>query len=231
MIESAGSWMSPRPHLAQVRGQELHRPLRAGDRRAPDPAHPGLDEVDRGEVLPADAVGALTAPVVAQQVLGGRRRHDPPGRQRVGQARCAWRGTPAARRRCRGPRRAASAGRRPAPSRPTPGGRRARGRRAAGRGRRAPAALRPGRRSRRSLLGRTPGRRAPASPCGAARDTGGAVSPVACDLGGGPGVAESSTCLARLATAGSGSSVHPVERPWPAQPAATPSRVATTRPA
>ena len=48
-------------------------------------AHPGLDEVDGGKVLPADAVGPLTVPVEAQQLLRGRRRDDPPGGQLVRQ--------------------------------------------------------------------------------------------------------------------------------------------------
>ena len=73
-IASRVSLMSPpAPYIVQVVGQELHRPLGAGAARAPDPAHPGLHEVDRREV-------ASTAPRCGARRPGRRRAAARPAR-------------------------------------------------------------------------------------------------------------------------------------------------------
>ena len=66
-------------------GDELHRTLRPRHRRAPDATEGGLHQVDRGEVLPVHAEASLRLAVAPHQGPGGSRRHDPPGRQLVGE--------------------------------------------------------------------------------------------------------------------------------------------------
>ena len=56
------------------RRDELHRPLRAGGAVVPHPAEGALDEVHRGQDLPADAEAALRLAVVPEQDAGGLRR-------------------------------------------------------------------------------------------------------------------------------------------------------------
>ncbi len=68
-------------------GQELHRAVGIGDGNPIDPAHAALHQVDRGEHLPGDARGGGRLPVVAQQILGGFRSLNAPGRQRGGPRR------------------------------------------------------------------------------------------------------------------------------------------------
>ena len=69
------------------RGQKLHGALRASGTRADDAAEAGLDEVDRGQVIPADAGFRLRLVVVAQEFVGRSRRLDAPRGQPVSRGR------------------------------------------------------------------------------------------------------------------------------------------------
>src|SRR4051794_34118676 len=53
-------------------GHELHRPAGAGGALVAQPSEAGLDEVDRGQYLPADAEAPLGARVVRPQLRGRR---------------------------------------------------------------------------------------------------------------------------------------------------------------
>ena len=79
--------MSPLPYSAQVRRDELHRPLRPGGAVAVDAAHPGLDEMDCREVRPRDAGRRLGLVVRRAQRRRRERRQDlPVGERRRGRS-------------------------------------------------------------------------------------------------------------------------------------------------
>ncbi len=60
------------------RVDELHGPVGPGGAEPHDAAHPGLDEVDRGQVVPRDPEPGLGLSVVGHQVVGRFGGHDPP---------------------------------------------------------------------------------------------------------------------------------------------------------
>src|SRR5690606_19460627 len=66
-------------------GHELHGPLGAGHRGAPDATGGRLDQVDGGQVPPRDPEGGLGGLVVGQQLVGRCGRDDLPGRDGGGE--------------------------------------------------------------------------------------------------------------------------------------------------